>query len=96
MSSKTIQPSGSLTDLAGKIPAEALVKAVDLIATITLGGFQMAAERQKFERELELLRHNDVNVRERLVMLVQLVDHAKITDAARDRVVSTICDLALK
>jgi len=29
-------------------------------------------------------------------MLVQLVDHAKITDDARGRIVATICELALK
>jgi hypothetical protein len=96
VSNKALPPAASLTTLAGSVPPEAIVKAVELIATIACGGFQLAAERQRFEQDVARLRQNDLGVRERLITLVQLVDHAKITDDARDQIVTTICQLALK
>lgn len=87
---------GSLGAIARKIPAEAVVRAIDIVGTIVVGGLQMAAERQRFEQDLERLQHNDMTTLDRLLALLQLVDHVKITDDARNHVVATICELALK
>jgi hypothetical protein len=92
---KTVTPGG-LEAMAGQVPAEAVVRAVEVIGTIVAGGFQMAADRQRFEHELEGLKQKDVRIQDRLAALLHLVDNAKITDDARDRVVATICELALK
>lgn len=73
-----------------------LLTAVETIGTIVLGGFQMVAERQRFEQDLKRLQHKDMTAQQNLLMLIQLADQANLTDEARNHLVTAICELALK
>jgi len=90
------RPLPSTAGISGDVPPEAIVKTIELVITLARGGMQIASDREAFEHEMEMLQAKEVQVRERLQMLVQLVDHSKISDEARGRIVDAVCELALR
>lgn len=93
--SLTVTQKGQVVAAAlEKIPVEAVVKVIDLIADVVRADKTMQGRSQEFEHKLTLLREGNMDRRERMSMLSNLLLQIDLTEEAQMRLVDSICKIA--
>lgn len=94
MSELVPKEPGTLRQLVGKVPPEAITKAVDIVQVVVSGGLQLATDKQRFEQEMERLHRADASAQEKLQSLMAFAE--KMPKESHEKLVDTICELALR
>ena len=87
----SIQNLGQVLD---KVPPEAIVKAVEIVADVLRANKVMEARDQEFEHELTILQEGNLDRKERLRLLIDLVARTSLPDDAQSRIIDSICNIA--
>lgn len=91
----TVAKSGHVvTAVLEKIPTEAIVKVVDLVADVARASKTIEGRSQEFEYTLTMLREGNLDRRERMSMLSNLLTQMDLNEEAQMRLVDSICKIA--
>jgi hypothetical protein len=93
--SLTVAKSGNMVTAAlEKVPVEAVIKVVDLVADVVRANKIMQGRGQEFEHTLALLREGNMDRKERMSMLSHLLMQIQLSEEAQMRLVEGICKIA--
>lgn len=84
----------ALKHVLDRVPPEAITKAVDIIADVVRANKVIEAREQEFEHELSMLREINLDRKDRLRMLIDLMARISLTDDAQSRIVDSVCKIA--
>ena len=94
-STLTVSKSGHMvTAVLEKIPTEAILKVVDLVADVARANKTIEGKSQEFEHTLTMLREGNLDRRERMSMLSNLLTQMDLNEEAQMRLVDSICRIA--
>jgi len=77
-----------------KIPAEAVIKVVDLIVDVVRANKVMEGREQEFQHTIIKLRETNLDRKERMGMLANLLRELDLKEDAQMRLVEGICRIA--
>ncbi|MGO9572356.1 MAG: hypothetical protein ACLP5H_32980 [Desulfomonilaceae bacterium] len=77
-----------------KIPAEAIISVVDLVADVVRANKTMEGRSQEFEQTLVVLREKNMDRKERMATLSSLLRNLNLNDDAQMKLVDSICRIA--
>jgi hypothetical protein len=83
-----------LTAALEKVPVEAVIKVVDLVAEVVKANKVMESKGQEFEHQFTLLREGNMDRKDRMSMLSHLLMQIEFSEAAQMRLVESICRIA--
>lgn len=77
-----------------KLPAEAIITVVDLVADVIRANKIMESRDQEFEHKFSLLREGNLDRKQRMSMLSDLLLQIEFSEEAQMRLVNSICKIA--
>jgi hypothetical protein len=91
----TVAKRGQVVSAAlEKVPVEAVMRVVDLVADIVKANKIMEGRSQEFEHKLTLLREGNLDRKERMSMLSNLLLQLEFSEETQIRLVESICRIA--
>jgi len=95
VTSITLSKSGEVVRAAlEKVPVEAVTKVIDLVADVVRANKMMEGKEQEFEHKLTLLREGNLDRKERMSVLSNLLMQIQLSEEAQMRLVDSICKIA--
>jgi hypothetical protein len=77
-----------------KLPPEAIIKVVDVMADIARANKILKGNDQEFHHTLTMLREKSLDRKERLNLLSVLISNPSLSESDISTIVTTICNIA--
>lgn len=84
----------TLERVLDRVPPEAVTKAIEIVADVVRANKVIEARAQEFEHELSTLRESNIDRKDRMGMLIDLLGRMRLPNEVQSRVVESICKIA--